>query len=118
MNFNEYQEQAATFIRYPNEAAVLYPLLALSEEVGEVSGKVAKYIRKSGPEASTELGEGLLEVLHVRVDLKREIGDVLWQLAALCEGLGFDLEDIAQINLDKLSKRMEAGTIIGEGDYR
>ena len=118
MNFNEYQEKAASFIRYPNEAAVLYPLLALSEEVGEVSGKVAKYLRKNGPEASIELGEGLLYGHDVQQQLMLEIGDVLWNLAALCEGLGFDLQGIAQMNLDKLSKRMEVGTIIGEGDYR
>lgn len=118
MNFNEYQEQAATFIRYPNEAAVLYPLLALSEEVGEVSGKVAKYLRKNGPEASTELGEGLLYGHDVQQQLMREIGDALWCLSALCEGLGFDLDGIARMNLEKLTGRMEAGTIIGEGDYR
>lgn len=118
MNFNAYQEQAATFIRYPDEAAVLYPLLALSEEVGEVSGKVAKYIRKEGPEASMELGNGLLFGNDVRNQLKREIGDALWCLSALCEGLGFDLGDIAQMNLDKLAQRAYAGTIIGEGDNR
>ena len=118
MNLSEYQEQAAAFITYPNEAAVLYPLLALSEEVGEVSGKVAKYLRKSGPEASIELGEGLLYGHDVQQQLMLEIGDALWCLSALCEGLGFDLEEIAQINLDKLAGRMEAGTIIGEGDYR
>lgn len=118
MNLSEYQEQAATFIKYPDEAAVLYPLLALSEEVGEVSGKVAKYIRKNGPEASIELGEGLLYGHDVQQQLMLEIGDALWCLAALCEGLGFDLEDIAQMNLGKLAQRAKAGTIIGEGDYR
>ena len=118
MNLSEYQEQAAAFITYPNEAAVLYPLLALSEEVGEVSGKVAKYLRKSGPEASIELGEGLLYGHDVQQQLMLEIGDVLWNLAALCEGLGFDLQGIAGKNLQKLRQRVETGTIIGEGDYR
>ncbi|NJL70256.1 MAG: hypothetical protein HC888_00985 [Candidatus Competibacteraceae bacterium] len=36
----------------------------------------------------------------------------------LCDGLGFDLDDIAQENLDKLAVRAYAGTIVGEGDNR
>ncbi|NJL70257.1 MAG: hypothetical protein HC888_00990 [Candidatus Competibacteraceae bacterium] len=47
MNFSKYQEQAATTAAYPPEGAILYPLLALPEEVGEVCGKVAKYIRQT-----------------------------------------------------------------------
>ena len=49
-------------------------------------------------------------------ELKKEAGDVLWQLSGLCSVMGWDLEDIAQMNLDKLTARKEAGTIDGDGD--
>jgi hypothetical protein len=49
-------------------------------------------------------------------ELKKEAGDILWQLAGLCRVMGWDLEDVAQGNLDKLAARKEAGTIDGSGD--
>ena len=42
-------------------------------------------------------------------EIKKEIGDVLWYLANLCSVLGYNLEDIAQINLEKLYKRYPNG---------
>lgn len=120
MNFSEYQERAAMTAAFPLDAQILYPLLALPEEVGEVCGKVAKYVRKN-KEASHLLGLGVIPEAtgeDLRKDLRKEIGDVLWNVAMLCEGLGFDLCHIAQENLDKLAERKAAGTIIGEGDNR
>ena len=49
-------------------------------------------------------------------ELKKEAGDVLWQLSGLCTIMGWSLEDVAQINLDKLSARKAVGTIDGNGD--
>jgi hypothetical protein len=37
-------------------------------------------------------------------------------IAGLANVYGYTLEEIAQMNLDKLAKRKEAGTIEGEGD--
>lgn len=38
-------------------------------------------------------------------NLKSELGDVLWYLAALCVLHGFSLDEIYQINCDKLDRR-------------
>ena len=43
-------------------------------------------------------------------------GDVLWQLSGLCSVMGWSLDDIAQMNLDKLAARKAVGTIDGDGD--
>ena len=50
--------------------------------------------------------------------VKLELGDVLWHVAVLAETFGFSLEEIAEANIKKLHKRMEEGTIKGDGDYR
>ena len=49
-------------------------------------------------------------------ELKKEAGDILWQLSGLCSVMGWSLNDIAQMNLDKLAARKDAGTIDGNGD--
>ena len=49
-------------------------------------------------------------------ELQKEAGDILWQLSGLCSVMGWSLEDIAQMNLDKLSARKAVGTIDGNGD--
>ena len=49
-------------------------------------------------------------------ELKKEAGDILWQLSGLCKVMGWNLEDVAQMNLDKLAARKKIGTIDGNGD--
>ena len=58
------------------------------------------------------------EILQFRKDVAGELGDVLWQLSGLCMELGFDLNDIAHQNLQKLADRQQRGVIDGDGDYR
>ena len=41
--------------------------------------------------------------------LAEEIGDILWYCALAATGLGIDLDDIAQGNVDKLMKRYPQG---------
>ncbi len=41
--------------------------------------------------------------------LKKEIGDCLWMLAELCTAFGFTLEDVMQLNIDKLRARYPDG---------
>ena len=50
--------------------------------------------------------------------LMLEAGDVLWQLSGLCSIMGWRLEDVAKLNLDKLQDRQQRNQIDGNGDYR
>lgn len=52
------------------------------------------------------------------IDLFCEAGDILWQLAGLCDTFGWTLEQVAEANLTKLASRKERGVIDGNGDYR
>lgn len=112
MRLLQYQIESQRFAKYPEEHNVLYPLLALQEEVGEVSGKIAKHLRKGG-----QLDDFIIED-EQREPLLKELGDVLWQLAALCNGLHIGLDEVAEINLRKLQGRDKRGTLVGEGDER
>ena len=37
--------------------------------------------------------------------LAKELGDILWYIALACEGMGWTLEYIMELNIDKLLKR-------------
>lgn len=107
MNLNDYQQAAMKTAAYPAKYRVTYPLLALNEEVGEMTGIFAKATRKNRDLTDEEMARA-----------KKELGDVLWNVAALADGLGMTLEDVAQTNLDKLADRAARGVIVGEGDDR
>ena len=42
----------------------------------------------------------------------------MWYCAALADDLGFDLQQIAEMNIYKLKSRKSAGKIVGSGDNR
>lgn len=87
---------------------IVYPTLGLTNEAGEVAGKVKKIFRDRGGVISDD----------DRTALTLELGDVLWYLSELCTQLGIDLEAVAAANLDKVNGRLARGTLQGDGDYR
>ena len=74
---------------------VLNAALGLSGEVEELNDMLKKWI----------FHEKQLDVEH----LKREIGDIYWYLALMCDSFGFNLDEIMQINVDKLKVRYPEG---------
>ena len=121
LTLNEYQERAMTTCM-PTCNNLSYMLLNLVGEVGEFSSKVAKHIRKeeagigSGDTPNQFYFTAKANFLTDRVALRKEAGDILWQLAGLCEVMGWDLEAVARENLAKLAERAKNGTIAGDGD--
>lgn len=103
MNFDEYQEQAATYRMA--SADHWYALLNLAGEVGELHSLVAKGIR-----------DGYKE--DYLTNFEKEMGDILWCLSAIADDHNTNLSDIAQKNLDKLESRVVRGTLSGSGDNR
>lgn len=96
-----------------------YMALNLIGEVGEFMGKVAKHIRKE----EAFIDESKLYIKRHTQDevmdaLADEAGDIFWQLAGMCQVMGYSLEEIAQRNLAKLRSRAERGVIDGNGDNR
>ena len=118
MKLNEYQEKAMATCM-PSSENYSYMMLNLMGEVGELASKVGKAIRKGNAEIHnnhlTMFGDE--DALNAQeYELKKEAGDVLWQLSGLCSIFGWELEEVAQLNLDKLQARKEVGTIDGNGD--
>lgn len=119
MELNKYQEKAMTTCM-PSSENFSYMFLNLVGEVGEFASKVAKHIRKENLELDNNNLQGqwnLDDDTNTEInELKKEAGDILWQLSGLCTVMGWSLEDIAQMNLDKLAARKAIGTIDGNGD--
>lgn len=121
MTLNEYQKQAmTTCMESSNNWS--YMFLNLVGEVGEFASKVAKAIRKEkikiGNAVSNDISfMGNIDEFHTcDEELKKEAGDILWQLSGLCTVMGWTVEDIAKMNLEKLAARKANGTIDGSGD--
>ena len=109
MHGNEYQSRAIETAIYPNQGQnFIYPILGLVGESGEVAEKAKKIIRD---------GDGVLTDPD-REKIALELSDVCWYVAVLAYELDYTLEEIMQMNLDKLSSRKERGVLSGSGDNR
>lgn len=109
MEFNDYQQSAEKSASYPDIGArFVYPALGLAGEAGEVVEKVKKIFRNFNGEITKEWRESI----------KSELGDVLWYVAMLSRDFGFELEEVAQTNLEKLASRVERDVINSDGDDR
>jgi NTP pyrophosphatase (non-canonical NTP hydrolase) len=47
-----------------------------------------------------------------------ELGDILWHVALVANNLGYSLEAVADLNLQKLESRKQRDMIKGSGDDR
>ena len=109
MNFSDYQKLSRRTAGYPAIGhPVIYPVLGLANEAGEVAGKIKKIFRDKGG----VIGEAEREAL------KAELGDVLWYIAQVCTELEIPLDEVAETNLAKLLDRQARGKIRGDGDNR
>lgn len=130
MTFEEYENEAVKTAIYPGRGTALglcYVALKMNGEAGEFSEHVGKAIRD---EHFMEVWGDDRSEFGVNSDLQRtltpekrellikEIGDVLWYLAAGAAELGTDLATIAKGNIDKLRDRKERGKLGGSGDNR
>lgn len=106
MTPNEYQQSAArTMPHVSDDDLKLHALHGMCGEVGEIHSLFQKVYQ------GHEFDE---------THLKKEIGDLLWFVAELCTVYHFKLEDIMQMNIDKLLKRYstDAGFTVEESLHR
>lgn len=116
MELNEYQKLALQTAVYPAEYKILYPALGMNGEAGEVADKVKKVIRDTI--VLKDCNGTIVLPKDKSIELAKEVGDVLWSCATLAKDLGFSLEEIAQMNVDKLQSRQNRGKLGGSGDNR
>lgn len=120
MNMDEYQDAALATAIYP--VPVVYPALKLAGEAGEVAEKIGKLVRDKGLMAEVSPGLFALNIDTLGEEtvesLKKELGDVLWYVAALSHDLGLSLGEVAKANVEKLASRARRGVLTGSGDNR
>lgn len=109
-SFKEYTDTAlgSAFYFKPGEGLSYYATLGLCGEAGEFADKAKKVIRDQNNVITEE----------VRINLLKELGDVLWYVTALASELNSSLQEVAKMNLTKLDGRRERGTLSGSGDNR
>ena len=102
MDLNEYQEEAQKQSWHPRGSKtrntvdeVAYNTVALCNEAGEFADIVKKSMR--GDYDINDKGTKRAAAL--------ELGDVLWYLGRLADELGFTLEQVAAMNLMKITRR-------------
>ena len=97
MNINEYQKEAMTLLNpdIPQRDVLLNALMGLCGESGEAIDLLKKHLFQ---------GHAL-----DREKMIKELGDVAWYLAEAATGLGVDLSEVLQRNLDKLHARYPQG---------
>lgn len=96
MKANEYQEKALrTASTSRSEDLVLNGVLGLAGE----SGEVADHVKKA-----------LFQGHEIDYDyIADELGDILWYVAIMSKGIGYTLDEIMTMNVEKLKKRYPDG---------
>ncbi len=97
MTINEYQKLALTTLNpaLSEKDVLINGVMGLCGESGEAIDLVKKHLAQ-GHELDKE-------------KLAKELGDVAWYLAETAHAIGYDLETILRMNIDKLRARYPEG---------
>lgn len=97
MTINEYQKLAMTTLNpaLDPKDVLINGVMGLCGESGEAIDLVKKHLAQ-GHELDKER-------------LAKELGDIAWYLAETATAIGYPLEDILQMNIDKLKRRYPEG---------
>jgi len=97
MQINEYQVEALRTASGMNKELPmsLNGVMGLAGESGECVDMMKKHLFQGHP----------LDKEH----MAKELGDVAWYLAVTAHAIGYDLETVLQMNVDKLRKRYPNG---------
>ena len=128
MELNDYQNKAMSTCM-DSSCNMSYMAMGLVSEVGELTGKIAKAIRKGDIYIGSESNESDLHYsksfledsyrcYQWEMDLMHELGDILWFAAGIAEVMRWTLDEVAEENISKLASRQKRGVIEGEGDNR
>ena len=105
MTGNEYQKLASRTISnsMSSDEKMKHGVFGLCSEAGEVAGLFQKQYQGHN-----------IDPQH----LAKELGDCLWMIAEICTARGWELEDVMQMNVDKLLARYPNGFEVEKSLYR
>jgi len=99
-----YSQWAEGLVLTKGYTRLLENILGIVGEAGEVAEKLKKSLRDGAT--------------FDKEEVKLELGDVLYYIAITANGIGSNLQEIAELNIKKLNSRKERGVLQGSGDNR
>ena len=133
MDVNEYQKLTAETEIYSDAADVFLELIGEQTKNGDFAHNVEKHwlqLAYCVGKLNGESGEaaeivfkafrgdaGRLTTDQI-VKLAYELGDIQWYLARMADLLGYTLEQIMEMNIEKLKDRQTRNVLHGYGDER
>ncbi len=99
MTINDYQRAALSTARTMRSKDMTTKLINGALGLTGESGEVADLLKKHCFQGHS------LDKQHIA----EELGDIAWYIAFTAEALGYDLEEILKMNVDKLRKRYPDG---------
>ena len=114
MQLDEYQERGKKYDSSKNVEkgmvgdAMVEKTLGIAGEAGEVADKLKKIIWWKEKRISEE----------DKWEIVKELGDVMWYVAAVARYLEVPLSEVCERNLGKLQSRMDRDKLFGDGDNR
>lgn len=84
--------------------SLLNGVLGLTGEAGEVSDLIKKTI----------FHKKEFDLTH----LKKELGDVMWYIAMICDSVGLDMDEVMEHNIEKLKARYPEGFDTFKANHR
>lgn len=113
LDFNEYQKECrktdvGTAAQDCLEPGWLYYVLGIGGESGELLEKIKKLFRDK---------QGIIDD-EFKDAVKKEMGDVQWYMARLCDWFDIPFEDVFTANIEKLQSRKDRNKLHGDGDDR
>lgn len=77
--------------RCGKQSRLVHYLLGIGTEAGELQDQLKKHLAYGKP--------------FDEVNIKEELGDLMWYVARTCDTLGLTLEEVMEVNINKLKAR-------------
>lgn len=102
MGFTEYQELASRTANEIKDTIADGPTLEIVNYCFGLAGESGEFI--------DYLKKVLFHNHEIDYEIaKKELGDILWYVSQISRKLGFNLSDVAELNIEKLKKRYPEG---------
>lgn len=131
LTLDDYQVAASHTAIYPYKGKnLVYTVMGLAGEAGELANKVKKLMRSAGLESNVHLKqveENILKItdkkkreklIDVYNSLEGELGGILWYVSQCATELYVEFNHVGTDNLDELSGRVKKDNVEGDGDDR
>jgi len=112
VTFEEYTQRALATASFDPTLGLIYPALGIAGESGEFVDKIKKEVRNRGNRFGYDMST------ETKLACAKELGDIMWYVNQAAAQIGYTLEEIAEINIQKLEDRKARNVIKSEGDNR